>query len=54
VTTFLASLRSLTQADIKQARQQFRYEFFRRDLAEQAQMREKMFQLFDRVLRSNR
>ncbi len=51
VQSFLASIRNLTQNDVNTARQQLRYDFFRRELKEQSEIRDKMFQLFDRVLK---
>jgi hypothetical protein len=52
VQSFLASVRLLTQSDVSAARQQLHYDFFRRDLTDEAEIREKMFQLFDRVLKA--
>ncbi|HYR59226.1 MAG TPA: serine protease [Chthoniobacteraceae bacterium] len=49
---FLASIRSATMSDITQARQRLRYDFFRQSVEEQAEIREQMFQLFDRLLKS--
>lgn len=51
VQQLLASLRGATQADIVQARQRFRYDFFRRALDEEAEARQEMRQLFDRLMK---
>jgi hypothetical protein len=51
VQQLLASLRGATQADIVQARQRFRYDFFQRALNEEAEVREEMHRLFDRLLK---
>jgi hypothetical protein len=49
---FLSSIRSATMADITQAKQRLRYDFFRREVDEQAEIREQMYQLFDRLMKS--
>lgn len=49
---FLASIRAATQADIAQARQTIRYDFFTQSLREEAQVREEMYKLFDRILKA--
>ncbi len=49
---FLAAIRSATMGDITQARQRLRYDFFRKQVDEQAEMREQMYQLFDRMLKA--
>lgn len=51
VQQFLASLRGATQADIVQARQRFRYDFFQRAINEEAEVRQEMHRLFDRLLK---
>ena len=51
-TNFLSAIRSATMSDITQARQRLRYDFFRTSVEEQAEIREQMFQLFDRLLKA--
>jgi hypothetical protein len=51
VHQLLASLRGATQADIVQARARFRYDFFQRALAEEAETRQEMQKLFDRMMK---
>ena len=51
-TGFLSSLRSATQGDIVQARQRLRYDFFRRAVEEEAEVRDQMHQLFDKMLKA--
>ena len=46
---FLSSIRSSTLADVTQARQRLRYDFLRKSVDEQAEIREQMFKLFDRL-----
>ncbi len=50
--SFLAAIRSTTMGDITQARQRLRYDFFRRAVDEQAEIRNQMYQLFDRLLKA--
>jgi hypothetical protein len=52
VQRFLGSMRSATQFDLARVRPLLTYDFFRRDLAEEEQIREKMFEVFDRTLRN--
>jgi hypothetical protein len=52
VQRFLGSMRSVTQFDLARVRPLLTYDFFRRDLAEEEQVREKMFEVFDRTLRN--
>ncbi len=49
---FLASIRAATVGDITAARQRLRYDFFRKSVDEQAEIREQMYQLFDRLLKA--
>ncbi|MGB8170627.1 MAG: serine protease [Chthoniobacteraceae bacterium] len=46
---FLSAIRSATMSDVTQAKQRLRYDFFRKSVDEQAEMREQMYQLFDRL-----
>ncbi len=52
--TFLSSIRAATQADIIRGRQTLRYDYFQHQLAEQAEIREQMYRLFDKLIRGNR
>ena len=52
VGRFMASMRTITQSDVAAARPALTYDFFRRDLAEHSEVRERMYQLFDNVLKS--
>jgi hypothetical protein len=54
VQNFLASIRAATQSDITQARQTLHYDFFLHEISEQADIREQMYKLFDRLARANR
>lgn len=49
---FLSSIRSATMSDITQAKQRLRYDYFRRSVDEQAETRDQMYQLFDRLLKT--
>ena len=49
---FLTSLRSATMSDITLARQRLRYDFFRREVDEQAEIRDQMYKLFDGMLKA--
>lgn len=51
-TSFLTSLRSATQGDIAQARGRLRYDFFRRAVDEEAEVRDEMYKLFDGLLKA--
>jgi hypothetical protein len=54
IQTFLSSIRTATQSDILRGRQTLRYDYFQHQLAEQAEIREQMYRLFDRLIRANR
>jgi hypothetical protein len=49
---FLAAIRSATMSDITLARQRLRYDFFRKSVDEQAEIRDQMYRLFDRLLKA--
>jgi hypothetical protein len=53
IQNFLASIRAATQADIVQAKQTLRYDFFTHQILEQGEIRDQMYQLFDRLVRAN-
>jgi hypothetical protein len=50
--SFLASIRSATQADVRQAKERWRYDFFRRSLEEQTAIREQFYQAFDQMMKA--
>ncbi len=49
--TFVAGIRTVTQADLAQVRPTLRYDYFQRALGEEGEVREEMYQLFDRLLK---
>ncbi len=51
---FFASVRSLSQGDVNQARQTLRYSYFQEGLKEQVQVREEVYKIFDQLLKSRR
>ncbi|MGV3533783.1 MAG: S1 family peptidase [Chthoniobacteraceae bacterium] len=53
-SSLFATIRALSQSDVNQARQTFRYSFFQENLKEHAQIREEMYKLFDQLLKARR
>jgi hypothetical protein len=51
---FFSTIRALSQSDVYQARQTFRYAYFQEGLKEQAEIREEMYKLFDQILKARR
>lgn len=49
---FLAAIRSATMSDVNQAKQRLRYDFFRKSVEEQVEVRDQMYRLFDRLLKA--
>ena len=51
VKEFMTAMRTVTQSDIEQANARLRYDFFRKELTEEQQVRAEFYKIFDEMLK---